>query len=315
MKVLVTTPTGNIGRRIVPELLAPEFSLRVIVRDPARLPEEVLEQVEVIRGSADNSALLCDALDGVEALFWCIPTESLRESNVQRHYERFACAGWQAIRLAGTPRVVTISASGNEGARQAGPISGLHAMEEILNDSGTAIRHVRCGFFMENLLHQSFTIRTQGLVSFPMPGHIPIPMTAASDVADVALRWLVRRDWSGIEGIPVHGPEALSCNQAAAILERVLDLPVRYQEVSASNFHRTLVEMGASPEYARSRLEMFSALSQGVMRAEPRTAESTTSTTLAAWAHAELLPAVAAESGKAGETMGALRNFDEVTAH
>ena len=45
MKVLVTTPTGNIGRRIVPELLAPEFSVRVIVRDPARLPEEVREHM------------------------------------------------------------------------------------------------------------------------------------------------------------------------------------------------------------------------------------------------------------------------------
>ena len=116
MKVLVTTPTGNIGRRIVPELLAPEFSVRVIVRDPARLPEEVLEQVEVVRGSTDDTALLRDALDGVEALFWCIPTESVHETNVERHYERFACAVWQAIRQAGTPRVVTISAAGKADA-------------------------------------------------------------------------------------------------------------------------------------------------------------------------------------------------------
>src|SRR5216117_2101220 len=113
MKILVTTPAGAIGRRVLGELLAPEFSVRVIVRDPARLPEEIREQVEVVRGLTDDPATLRQALHGVEALFWCVPTESCRETNVQRYYERFAWAGWQAIRQAGTPRVVTISAGGN----------------------------------------------------------------------------------------------------------------------------------------------------------------------------------------------------------
>src|SRR5262245_41255398 len=150
MKILVTTPTGRIGRRIVPELLAPEFSVRVVVRDPARLPEEIREQVEVVRGSTDDSATLRRALDGVEAMFWCVPTESLQATDVAEHYERFAWAGWQAIRQAETPRVVTISAGGKGLARNAGAISALHGMEAILDESGAAIRHLRCGFVMEN---------------------------------------------------------------------------------------------------------------------------------------------------------------------
>jgi hypothetical protein len=121
-----------------------------------------------------------------------------------------------------------------------------------------------------------------------MPGHFPIPMTGVRDIADVALRWLVRRDWRGIEGIAVHGPEDLSYNQAAAVMERILERPVRYQEASANDYVRTLIECGASVEYARSRVEMFSALAQGITRAEPRTAESTTATTLTAWAKREL---------------------------
>src|SRR5262245_56255578 len=112
MKILITAPTGKIGRKIVPELLAPEFSVRVVVRDPARLPEEIRQQVEVVRGSTDDPATLHRALDGVEALFWCVPTEPLLEVNVRWHYERFASAAFQALRKAGTPRVVTISAVG-----------------------------------------------------------------------------------------------------------------------------------------------------------------------------------------------------------
>ena len=184
MKILVTTPTGKIGGRVLPELLAPEFSVRVMAREPARLPEEIREQVEVVRGSSDDAATLRRALDGVEALFWCVPTESLQEANVERHYERFACAAWQAIRQAGTPRVVTISAGGKGLARKAGPISALHGMEEILNESGAAIRHLRCGLFMENFLSQRRSIQRRGLISYPIPGHIPIAIKHGADARD-----------------------------------------------------------------------------------------------------------------------------------
>jgi uncharacterized protein YbjT (DUF2867 family) len=301
MKILVTTPTGKIGRRIVPELLAPEFSVRVIARDPARLPQEIRAQIEVVRGSSDDTATLRRALDGVDALFWCVPTESIQERNVALYYERFACAAWQAIRQTGTPRVVTISAGGKGRARRAGPISGLHTMEEILDDSGAAIRHLRCGLFMENFLSQAHCIREPGFFSYPMPGHVAVPMVAVADIADVALRWLARRDWEGIKGVAVHGLEDLSFNQAAAILERTLEQPVRYQEASANQYVAALMESGASAEYARSRVEMFSELAQGIMDMERRTAESTTPTTLATWSQSELLPPVEALHPRIGD--------------
>src|SRR5262245_17154795 len=134
MRILVTNPTGRIGRKIVPELLGPEFSVRVLAREPARLPQETRAQAEIVRGSMDDAAALRRALDGVEALFWCVPTEPLQETNVEHHYERFACAAWRAIREARTPRVVTISAAGEGYKGQSGPFSGLRAMEEILNE-------------------------------------------------------------------------------------------------------------------------------------------------------------------------------------
>jgi len=290
MKISVTTPTGSIGRKVLAQLLAPEFSVRVIARDSSRLPETIREQVELVRGATEDAATLRRALDGVEALFWCVPPASLHEVNVRAHYERFALAGCQAIREAGTPRVVTISAGGTVLGRSAGPISGLHAMEEILNQSGAAIRHLRCGWFMENFLRQAEWICGPGVFSYPLPGHIAIPMAAARDIADVALKWLVRRDWAGIKGVRVYGPEDLSFNQAAAIIERVLEKPVRYTEVSAEDYIRNMVRSGASVHHARSVAAMFAALGGGIPGAQTRTDESTTSTSLAVWTQTELLP-------------------------
>src|SRR5688572_9683022 len=105
MKILVTTPTGKIGRQVLRELLAPEFSVRVIACDPGRLPTEIREQVEVFQGSTDDAELLRRALDGVESLFWCVPGEPPDVHDMREHYERFARAGAQAIRAAGPPRV------------------------------------------------------------------------------------------------------------------------------------------------------------------------------------------------------------------
>jgi hypothetical protein len=110
-------------------------------------------------------------------------------------------------------------------------------------------------------------------------------MAAATDIADVALRWLVRHDWEGIQGVGVRGPQDLSFSQAAAIMERALERPVRYQELSPNHYVQTLLNFGAS-------IGMFSQLAQRIGAAEPRTVESATPTTLAAWAESELLPAV-----------------------
>jgi uncharacterized protein YbjT (DUF2867 family) len=127
------------------ELLTREFPVRVLARNPSHLPEHIREQVEVFRGSTDNVAVLRRALEGAEALFWCVPSAPVHDVNVRAHYERFALAGYQAIRDVGTGRVVTISAAGSAFGGSAGRTSGLHAMEDILDRSGTSIKHLRCG--------------------------------------------------------------------------------------------------------------------------------------------------------------------------
>src|SRR5262245_50636962 len=109
MKILITTPNGNIGRRIVPELLAPEFSVRIITRTPDRLPSDIRDQVEIVRGSIDDAGTLREAVEGVDAMFWCIPRPPIEETDIRSHYERFSRVASQAIREAETSRVVSIS--------------------------------------------------------------------------------------------------------------------------------------------------------------------------------------------------------------
>jgi hypothetical protein len=56
MKILIANPNGHVGRKLIPELLGPEFSARVIARDTSCLPRHILERVQVVRGSTDDFA-------------------------------------------------------------------------------------------------------------------------------------------------------------------------------------------------------------------------------------------------------------------
>jgi hypothetical protein len=87
----------------------------------------------------------------------------------------------------------------------------------------------------------------------------------------------------------------LSFSQVAAVVERVLERPVRYQEVAANTFVQSLVASGASAEYSQGLLAMFAELARGVMRGEPQTFEATTPTALGAWVREELLPLTGAD--------------------
>src|SRR5687768_14404047 len=101
MKILITGPLSSVGRKVSRDLLAPEFSVRVLARDPDLLPEETRGRIEVVRGSMADVVALTQALDGVEALFWCVPGASLHERDIRGHYERFAHAALLAIRESG----------------------------------------------------------------------------------------------------------------------------------------------------------------------------------------------------------------------
>lgn len=192
--IVITTPTGHVGRQVVNQLLDAGETVRLIARYPDKLDVHVRKRAEVIQGSIDDIEILTQALDGVDALFWCVP-QSHTQENLQEYYLHFANAVATAIKQTGTPRVVAVSSGGQGRSQNAGPISALHAMEEVLNTTGAAIRYLRCGNFMENFLWQVEPIARQGMFFYPFPADFPIPMVATCDIGIAAAQWLLHQDW------------------------------------------------------------------------------------------------------------------------
>lgn len=291
--ILVTTPTGNIGSKVLQLLLADgSHQLRIIARDPQKLSPEMRTRVEIIVGAHDDPTTLDLALKDVDSALWCQP-DSTTTGDYQGFYTRFAQAGRDAFRRAGTPRIVAISSAGRDSLKNAGPISALHRMEDILSESGAALRFLRCGSFLENLLWQADSLRDQGEFYYPLPGYLGQPMVATQDIADAAIPWLTQDDWSGIEGQSVLGPEDLPYNEIARIMSRDLQRSIRYIEVERQSYGRSLIKNGFSPSAAQALVEMFQAIEQGASaQAEERSRYNSTPTTLEYWARQELYPLI-----------------------
>ena len=65
MKVLVTGATGFTGAHLARHLLAAGDDVRVLVRDAARLPEDLVARVEVVEGDITDGDDRRTAVAGV----------------------------------------------------------------------------------------------------------------------------------------------------------------------------------------------------------------------------------------------------------
>lgn len=73
--IVVTTPTGLIGHQVLNNLSACSEPIRVIVRDPSRLPAHTRERVEVVQGSHGDLDVVNQAFAGAHSVFWLVPPD------------------------------------------------------------------------------------------------------------------------------------------------------------------------------------------------------------------------------------------------
>lgn len=281
--ILVTTPTGRTGSQILAKLTENGVRTRAFARQPDKIPSELRDKIEIAEGSLLDENDFTKALTGCEAVYFCIPEDNTHD-NIP-YYEKFARVAAAAIRRAETKRVVFLSGGGKDTDLSAGIVLGLHRAEDILaTESGAALRALRCPPFFESLLYQAEPILHAGKFFFPMSGDYKFPQAAASDIAEVAVKWLIRNDWNNIEGVAVHGAADISHRDVAAALSAALGKEVRFQQIPREEYVKILINIGSSPEFAHALTEMFEAIEQGLLNAEPRTPETTTPTTIENWA-------------------------------
>jgi uncharacterized protein YbjT (DUF2867 family) len=291
--IVITTPTGQIGHQVLENVLDSGEPIRVIVRDPSRLSPRVRERVEVVQGSHDDIDVVNKAFAGADSVFWLAPPNPHAES-IQGHILDFIRPVCEAINSQGVKRVIGVSSLGRGIAKNAGQISAIFAMDDLIESTGVSYRSLCMPGFMENMLWQVEPIKRQGMCFYPMSGDFKVPTCATRDIAVVAAKLLLDHSWSGQESVPVLGPEDLSFNDMAQIMSEVLGRPVRFQQVPGEVYKATLMQHGMTEAWAQGLINMAAAVDQSIYNAEARTPQSTTPTSFRQWCEEILKPAVLA---------------------
>jgi uncharacterized protein YbjT (DUF2867 family) len=157
--IVITTPTGDIGRQVLDRVLDSGESVRVIARDPARLPARVRARAEVVQGSHSDGGTVTKALAGADRLFWLVPPAPFgHPESAERYYLDFTRPACEAIGGMEVG-VVGVTTLGHGYQGKAGLLSAALAMDELIEGAGTAYRALALPFFMENLLRQVQAIK------------------------------------------------------------------------------------------------------------------------------------------------------------
>jgi (4-alkanoyl-5-oxo-2,5-dihydrofuran-3-yl)methyl phosphate reductase len=215
--ILVTGATGNIGKELVPQLLAKGEVLRVVTRDAAKVAA-LDPKVERTIGDLRDDATVKRAVAGVDAVFLVGIIADASQTADRALIAESARAG--------VHRIVKIS------SRSTGRgIGQVHfEQEELIRKSTVAWTFLRCGMFMSNTLGWASTIAAQGAVFSPF-GQGKMGMIAPRDIAAVATLALTNSRHQG-ETYELYGAELLTAGEQVEILSRVLGRSIKLIDIS-----------------------------------------------------------------------------------
>jgi uncharacterized protein YbjT (DUF2867 family) len=283
MKIVVTTPTGNVGTRVVRLLIQAGARPTLLLRHPEKLDPPTRERVDTVQGDQRDEDVVLAATEGADALYWVAPPTD--DPDPTEAFARMGAIAARAVRENGIARTVFQSSIGAEKRSGAGEIDGLARTEELLDGTGASVLHLRCGYFFTNLDPGSLE---DGVLRVGWPVDAPMAWVDPRDIGDVAAARLLSTAWDGRHVQAVHGPEDLSFAQVASIVAEVTGRPLRAEQVPDDEIRSGLRAAGLGDAAVEAIVGMAAGLRENFVPEDERSILTTTPTTLAAWAYEHL---------------------------
>jgi uncharacterized protein YbjT (DUF2867 family) len=293
VKIVVTTPVGHVGSRVTQLLIQAGVRPTLLTRHPDRIDPATAERADVIAADLADAATVVRVTKDADALFWVNPDTADADADPVAWYAGLGANVARAVTENQVGRTVFLSSIGAEKRHGAGEIDGLARTEEQLDATGSAVVHLRCGYFFTNLLTELGPLRA-GVLRAPMPLDYAQPWVDPRDIGDVAAARLLSSGWSGRRVQAVHGPEDLTLVQVAEIISQATGHRIRAETMSQEELLSALRAEGLTETRVDAMAGMATLTRGDFTPEDPRSVVTTTPTTLGAWAYASLRPALAA---------------------
>jgi uncharacterized protein YbjT (DUF2867 family) len=246
--ILITGATGTNGRLVVEALLHTGIPVRAMVQNPAKAADLQRAGAQLVVADFDKPETLDAALAGVDRSLLLSAVDQQLVEREARFIER--------ARARGLRHVVKFSAIGAHPAASFAFGRQHGQAERLVIDSGLPFTFVQPNFFMQNLLWSAPTIKTRGEL-YSTLGATPASHVDARDIAGVIAATLtdpIDRHAGAV--YLLTGPTAVTFDQIAETLTRVLARPVRYVYMTDEQFRAGLIASGQSEWSATALVDL-----------------------------------------------------------
>jgi NAD(P)H dehydrogenase (quinone) len=251
--IAVTGASGGIGGRVARALASRGLPLRLVVRDPGRAPD--LGAEVAVAEYRDGPAMRA-ALEGAQTLYLVSGSES-----ADRVAEHFSAV--DAAAAAGVDRIVYVSFMGASPDCVFTFARDHAATEERIRSTGLA--HV----FLRSCMYAEYVpvfASADGVIRGPA-GEGRAAFVGRDDVADVAAAVLAEPEGHDGRTYDVTGPEALTLDEAAAIVSEAAGRKVVYERETLEQARESRRPSGAPDWEIEGWVTSYAALPAG--RLEP----------------------------------------------
>ncbi|MFI7535043.1 SDR family oxidoreductase [Streptosporangium sp. NPDC049376] len=248
--IAVTGVTGRLGGRVAARLAAAGTGQRLVVRDPARAPR--LDGAQVARADFADGEAARQALDGIETLLMVSASEAPDRVAQHRAFVDAAVA-------AGVGHLVYVSFYGAAPDATFTLARDHWATEEHIRATGVPFTFLRDNMYADLL---PLMAGQDGVLRGPAEdGRVSV--VALDDIADAAVAVLGSPGEHAGATYDLTGPEAITLEEAAAIITEVTGRPVTYHRETVEEAYRSRAHYGAPDWEVDAWVSTYTAIAKG----------------------------------------------------
>jgi len=255
MRVNVFSAAGQLGRKVVRELMHQGETPIASVRRPEKVVDMAARGIEVRQADYDKPDTLTTAFQNTEVLL-LIPTSAPVEPRIRQHFDAL-----QAAKAAGVGRVVLASfmAATPESRFLIAPFM-LYA-ESKLRLSGFDWTIVRNGMYSDPLANWAPQLARSGRLPYPVQTG-RVAYVCRDDLARACAAVCIEPGHSE-QLYKLTGPKAYSMEELADALSQATRSKIRFNPVSEQEFIRVCREDGEPEEMIAALTSMYRAVENG----------------------------------------------------
>jgi uncharacterized protein YbjT (DUF2867 family) len=249
MTHLITGATGDVGSRVVRQLLERGIRPRLLARSEEKARALFGDRADIYLGDLSDPASMREAVAGADSLFLV---------NVGPDIPHRDALAASLAKEAGVSRIVKLSSMDVE---QGLAIGAWHEKgEHAIRACKVPFVFVRPSGFMNNLLAWAHSIKTERIVrSSTADGRRPF--IHSDDIASVCVLALLTDGYMG-QALPLTGPESLTFGDATEILSRAIGKPLVYQPISDQEARERYARVSGSAE-TEAHVALWRAIREG----------------------------------------------------